>query len=293
MSLVPSNSKLKRWAPSPEDRSHYAKFRPLYGAVTPEFPVTLGRTRLPILDQGMTDECTDYMNAMRAAYKNSGQMFSHEWFGAKEGEIVGASIINGASPQSALAVPNTFGGLPLSAQPAGIPSDPAEYLNWLTWPMSVDAQAAPFMEIASNFVDGPYDAFDNIRTVLEQAFAENQVVCVFSSWYDEFNDPANKGIFPIPATAPISDHAHLFIDWENVNGEPMLVDHLSQGVEFAANGFAFWNRALVNWMAQNGNMGCYIFRTHPQQNAIVQAIMELDTEAIEFAKRIIATLTTS
>lgn len=285
-------SRLATWVPEKNLKSHFEKFRGSYGSTEPIFPITLGRTKLPVFDQGETDECTDYQNAARAAYKNGGFLFSHEWFGAKEGEIGNASIIDGTTPANALAVPNTFGGLLLAAQPSTIPQDAPSYLNWLNWPTSLDSQAAQYMEIAANFVDGPYDAFDNIRTVLQQALSENQVVMVFSSWYEEFNQ-AKDGIFPIPTSKPVSNHAHLFIDWENVNGGPMLTDHLSQGAEFGDNGFAHWNRALVNWMATNGNMGCYIFRNHPQQSAITAAIGQLDDEAIEFIQKILAQITKS
>lgn len=284
MSSVPT-SRLKKWSPSTTDYSHFKRFEPLYGATVPQFPLTLGRQKRVILDQGNSDECTAFQGATRAGYR-FGQDFSHKWQGAKEGEIAGVSIINGADPRTALAVPNTFGALPLSVEPSTVAQlTPQQYLDWHSWPLALDKSAALSMEVAYNLVDGPYDHFDNIRTVLQQGLSENEVVLVFSSWFDEWNH--TNGIMPIPKSTSQVNHAHLFIDWELINGEPMLVDHLSQGTGFGADGFGFFDRALVNDQVEKGNMGCYIFRQHPQQSAIQQAIQELDNIGIDFAMRIL------
>lgn len=287
MSVIQKSSLLK-WLPNPKDFSHFGRFQHSYGTTVPNFPTTLGRVRRTILDQGITDECTDYQGAVRSGYR-FGKDFSRKYQGAKESELMGSSIINGADPRTAMKVPLTFGSLPLN--PFMIEESdamPKDYLDWTKWPLSLDKLALPYLESAYNLVDGPYDHFDNIRTVLQQAFAENEVVLVFSSWFPEWNQ--TRGIIPIPTSVSDVNHAHLFVDFQNVNAEPMLVDHLSQGTEFGDNGFAYFNRDVVNQQVENGNMACYIFRVHPSQQALLQTLTELEGEAIDLAQRVIIAL---
>lgn len=281
------SSKLAKWEPNIRDFSHHKRFEHLYGATVPIFnPSGLGRQRRAILDQGMSDECTDFQGAVRAGYRY-GQDFSHKYQGAKEGEIANASIINGTQPRNALAVPNTFGALPIALEPSQVANmTPEQYLDWHQWPLSLDPSAAKFMEVAYNLVDGPYDPFDNLRTVLLQAHEEGEVVLVFSSWFEEWNH--TNGVMPMPTSISEVNHAHLFIDWTLINGEPMLIDHLSQGTGFGASGFGYFNRAIVNKFVESGDMGCYIFRQHPQQLALNQAVAELDQIGLDFIQRILA-----
>lgn len=285
------NSSLFRWLPSDKDFSHFKRFSHLYGTTLPDFPSTLGRQRRAILDQSMNGEqelCTEFQGAIRAGYK-FGQDFSRRWQGMKESDITGQLILNGTDPRTAMKVALSFGALPLSAELPRIAVDPDTYLDQKNWPVTLDKLAIPYLETAYNLVDGPYDPFDNIRAVLQQAFQENEVVLVFSAWYEEWNN--TNGVMPMPTSQSTLNHAHLFIDWTTINGEPMLVDHLSQGTAFADGGFGFFGREIVNREVENGNMGCYIFRQHPAQNAILNTISELDEEAIDFAGRIVTALT--
>lgn len=291
MSAVqPSN--LKAWVPDEKDFSHFGRYQEFYGStMAPVFPTTLGRKRRAILDQGMSDECTDFQGAVRAGYR-FGLDMSRKWHGAKEGEIVNQLIINGTDPRTAMKVPLSFGSLPVTAEPVLDQSaDPHFYLDWHNWPLSIDKLAARQLEVAYNYIDGPYDHFDNIREALQQAYTENQVALVFSSWFPEWNE--TNGIIPVPTSQPIANHASLFIDFNLINGEPMLVNHLSQGTSFGASGFGYFSRAVVNQQVENGNMGVYIFREHPSQAALADTITTLEGEILDFGKRLLTAWTKS
>lgn len=289
MSIVRPSS-LKKWVPSDKDFSHHKRFEQLYGATTPVFPTTLGRPRRAILDQEplFPSECTDFQAAVRAGYKFN-KDFSRKWHGAKESEIMNALIVNGADPRSDLKVPLAFGALPVEFEPATMQTDNAQfYLTWQNWPNLIDKNATPYFETAYNLVDGPYDHFDNIRFVLQQAYAEGQTVLVFSSWYSEWNQ--SRGIAVIPKSQPVAEHASLFIDFMNADNEPALINHLSQGTDFGDQGFLYFPRETVNWLVESSNMGCYIFRNHPSQTALLQAIQDLEGEALDLAQRVLMAL---
>lgn len=283
------DSKMLKWIPSATDFSHFKNFERVYGSVSPSFPSTLGRQRRAILDQGASDECTDFQGAARAGYR-SGKDFSRKWHGAKESELLKQLIVNGADPRTALKVPLAFGSLPLASEPAlAQAATPSYYLDWGNWPVPLDKLAAPYLEVAYHLIDGPYDHFDNIRTALLQAQQENQVALVFSEWFPEWN--ASHGIAGVPKSRPVASHASLFIDWMQADNEPALINHLSQGTSFGDQGFLYFPRETVNQQVENGNMGVYIFREHPDQPAIMNAIAELDSVAIDFAQRIITAFT--
>lgn len=222
-------------------------------------PLTIGRTAKFIKDQGYTNYCTAAARSVAASYFHDKEM-SFEYMTAKEGEEGGTPIYQGADPNIADRACANYGFLPAERSPLTFQQDgwltPAE---WQRYAPELDGEAITY---SIGLPYNVYPDFQSIKNALVMGTPENAVVVANGFWYDTWNNAVN-GIVPVPATAPITRHSYLFIDFTTINGQEYLVAQLSQGKNYGNGGLLFMSEEVVNtafkYPAWNG-LGCTIFR---------------------------------
>lgn len=234
----------------------------LFGAPAPlSLPPTLSRKPpFGIKNQAFTSFCTAYSTCAASEYQE-GVELSPEWQTAKVGQVSGAPILNGADPRKALAAAVIHGSLEQALAQWRLPDVGAEWVaNWNNWPAPLDVQAFKHEKLSYFRVDtGPHDAFDNIRLALFLAQPDNGVGIAFTRWYNEWNHPTN-GVMLEGKTFSNLYHAHLLIDWKDIDGQTYIVGQNSYGTAFGDAGLTYWSRGEVNRMFSTGDGGAYIFR---------------------------------
>lgn len=258
--------------PLSHDRSKdKVQVRKFGGVSTSDFPLSLGRLRMPVDDQQDTEFCTCFQTSKARAYATGIDM-SAEWQVAKAGEFTGRPIVDGTDPMSAMDAQELNGSLPKSFAPFTLEDKGADFISdWTNWPRNLDSLAQTYRAKTPYSVGhGTGDVFDNIRGALLNAFqaGETEPVLAFGNWYMQWNIAANnpilRGKMPTPVAARVSLHAYLFIDWiTDPDGTPFLVGHLSQGKGYGDNGFLLFSREAVNAAYANmltDGIGLYIWR---------------------------------
>jgi hypothetical protein len=264
------------------------KLHPYFGAASIAMlpPGGLGRKPFSLNNQSYTQYCTACATSEANAFLR-GVPMSFEWQAAKIGQLAGAPILNGADPRVAMKAGILYGSLPKDKAPYSL-SDGAEFVaQYLSWSPSLDLIAGQ-NEDASYFQvnTGPYDAFDNIRAALWDAYQERiankedkqDVVMAFTQWFQEFNVTRVTYVPPRPlaGTSPIFSgimnflqrflpsifggefwHAYLFIDWNN---RDELVVQNSYGNAWGDAGLQYFSRATVNALFADYRAGAFMYK---------------------------------
>lgn len=250
--MIPRKQKVWRYSPAGKF-SHALTF----GSTAPTTP--LGRTPQYIHDQGTSNYCTAFARAAAGSYI-FGQDMAPEYQTAMEGAIAGSPIFDGADPQNADTASEEYGFCPIPSCPLSFQTDgwqiPAE---WQEYPATLDAITSQFNGIA------PYDVnptYDGIKAALQSGIADNAPVIANGFWFNEWQNPIG-GIIPTPASAPITRHGYLFIDWIDIGGNEYLVAQLSSGTSFGVEGCVYMSADCVNTAFTKplfNGVGCEIFR---------------------------------
>lgn len=251
----------KRWLGT---KSYVKKF----GSTAPlALPTTLGRTRMTMPNQGVSDLCTAFGEAVSTGYKYQVPM-NEGYQSAFESKYVGFPILQGADPAQSMDSALVYDSCPSSQCTFTLFDKGQDWLcNYKNYDPKLVTAARPYFPGIPYKVDGPYDVFDNIRSALYQEWSvDKAVVKVFGFWYDDWNFQAanllNKGHVQTPTGSPVSRHRYNFIDWvTDESGIVYLVAALTQGDGFGDHGHLYMNRDCVNTafanMAENG-LGLYI-----------------------------------
>lgn len=223
-------------------------------------PATLGRTAAFLRNQGTTNYCTAAARSAAGSYLYKNNM-SFEYMTAKEGEVAGSPIFNGADPSAADAAIAQYGFLPTQSSPHNFGIEgwntPA---IWQNYPPALDGIAI------LNCPGTPYNVYPDyasIKAALISGVSENAVVVANGFWYGEWNYPTD-GKVVAPFTSPITRHSYLFIDFRMFpDGVERLVAQLSQGTSFGENGLIYMDQPTVDkafkYPSLNG-LGCTISR---------------------------------
>lgn len=241
-----------------------------FGSTAPtDLPPTLGRAFLTMPDQGTTDFCTSYGEAVSNGYKYSIAM-SAPYQTAMEGRYLGAPILTGTDAQDSMDATIAFSTLPLIVAPSYDLSreTPAFIADWKNY-KDFSTYTRPYFPGIPYKVDGDYDTFDNIRSALHQAYqVDKAVVKVFGHWYESWNVQAmnsdNKGHITTPTDSPITLHRYTIIDWiTDASGVPYLVCALTQGDEFGDRGHLYMNRDCCNFVFKDLSNGLGLYISKP------------------------------
>lgn len=248
--------------------SHHEKF----GSIHPTgLPVEgLKRIRMAVTDQGVTDFCTAFGEAVDQGYQY-GIAMSPEGQTALESEYIGAPIIDGADPIPSMEATSLDGSIPEVSSPFSLSTKTPDFIaDWTNWPVSILSIGKGFLGGVPYEIDGPYDIFDNVRQALNQSWESGEKSCAkaFGFWYESWNNQAmdtiQKGRVQCPVNEqPISNHRYNFIDWIPSGNDFLLVAALTQGKEYGDSGFLYFDRVTVNTVFANAardGLGLFIAR---------------------------------
>ncbi len=236
-----------------------------FGTIAPQLlPDTLGRPRASVEDQGNTTRCAAYAASKNGEYQHGARM-SPDWQTDKISRIQGTPVDSGGSD-------------PNAAMASQMYEKKGGYLPRLDWNPAngaqLDTEAQDYGEQSYLKPDGGADIFDSICNALYLAYDHDKKLgaCVqaFSGWYSSFNTPYITKIDDGSSTTFGSlrqqhsffkaiwhygrikcfgsldgYHSYLFIDFEQVNGESVLVIQNSY-LNIGDGGFQRMTRAVVN-----------------------------------------------
>ncbi|MDE1944831.1 MAG: hypothetical protein KGI03_00965 [Patescibacteria group bacterium] len=241
-------------------------------------------------DQGATSFCTCYA-ARQLCSDQDGIVYDENWGVAMTSEIVGAPIVGGAPALDAMNAMIQKGPLALSDCPPGMTwqeKGPAFIADWRNWPQDLALKAAPHEKATVLSVDGPYDAFDNIRAFMA---AHKRHTALATKWYYQFNTPHADGtIDPVPdyATPVFTWHMYEAMYPDVVNGVEVIWVKPHEGAGYGKGGYAAFDRATINRLVAEPMACSLAFGDVP--TSIVQrlAVQHLSLEQIfeEIASRI-------
>lgn len=254
------------------DFSHHDLFGTIAPANLPPFDFDVAGASPVILNQTDLDFCTGYCSSelntveFHAESDPSDPLYQM----AKIKQIRGEWSQPEASLRDAADALITYGSLPLSKSPythnqyAPTDRDRGYLANWNNWPAELD-QIAASRKLGSYFIpDGPYDAFDNIRSVLWQNAStwSGSGVIFGLEWMFDWNI-VTGGVIPEATHSQASGgHAVYLRGQKVIDGMPYLVIQNSWGAAYGDNGLYYASRAILNAQAALG-YGSYAFKKIP------------------------------
>lgn len=223
----------------------------------------LGRVPISIENQLYTNFCTGYTVSTAAEYIEKVDM-SPEYSVAKISEYLGYLILKGAPANAAMKATCLFGVLPKKDAPVDMTLEhyaQEVIADPVNWPRELNDKAAEHkMGSFFDIMRGPFDYFDNIRIALAQAkeAGEERVGMAFTQFW---NVGIGQGTEIIRrGSGGYSWHAHLFIDWTEIDGELVMVEQNSFGRGWGKEGLSYWSREAINQFAEDNRNEVYMFR---------------------------------
>lgn len=250
---------------------------------TASAPTTLGRIAQYFKDQGASGYCTAAARSAAGSYYFKKDM-SFEYQTAKEGEVAGSPIYNGAFPNQASQASELYGFLPTEQSPLSFVKDGwTTAAVWQNYPPALDGQAIVNGGMESYNVNPTYEDIKNALIVGNES---NSVVIANGFWYAPWNNSIG-GIVPVPTTSPITRHSYIFIDFLTMpDGIERLVAQLSQGTAFGVGGLLYFSAEALNTAFSNPifrGIGCEQFM---QSNNAQNEEMSLYERLIEILGQI-------
>lgn len=227
--------------------------------------ITIPAVPMLILNQFELDFCTAFTCAT-LQYLLYGIPFDPYYQMAKTDEIGGSYTSPGATLRNSASSVTKYGSLPAIVGPythgtGGNSDRTRDFLaNWSSYPVGLDLTASKYKEVAFYTVNGTYDFFDNIRSILSsnRRFA----VSIGLAWHPEWTE-APGGI--IPSTMPSSEadgHDMSVIGQKTINGTLYLVLQQSWGPNAGDHGLYYFPRIIIDEIFNLG-LGSYVFSRVP------------------------------
>lgn len=220
-------------------------------------------SRPPVfLDQTDLDFCSAFA-AVTLNYNLHGIQFDPLYFFAKIKQVRGEWQAYGANLRDAMQAAVSYGALPIANSPYvhHVPQDlqnphdeSRDFLaNWNNWPKTLDAIAAKWKDGSFFMVDGPNDAFDNIRSTIYANRTSRRAVEFGLCWRSEWTYAPAGIITDSGYITPSGDgHAISIIGQKIINGVPYLMLQNSWGVNFGDRGIYYFPRSVINKEATAG-----------------------------------------
>lgn len=138
-----------------------------------------------------------------------------------------------------------------------------ELADWRNWP--ADLGQLSWERAKSSFfaVDGPYDRFDNYRSVMWQNRAESRSIITGCMWRHSWMT-AERGIIPEEYEDGGVAHAFKIFGWKNIDGKMYLMAQLSSGQNVGDCGVFYFPRSVVN---KEFVFGEFTFKDMPKSKA--------------------------
>lgn len=213
---------------------------------------------LIILDQMDLDFCSGY-SSTEDNMTLFEEVFDPLYGFAKIKQIRGEYTSYGANLRDACQAKKLYGSLPASKAPfthntgAATDRDRNFLANWLNYPTGLDDIAAKYKDGSYYSVDGPYDAFDNIRMTIFQHLNERRGVLTGMFWRPEWTGAVGGVIPEANYTTPSGGaHAVNYIGQKTINGKLYLILQNSWGKNYGDNGLFYFPRSVVNLEFSSG-----------------------------------------
>lgn len=227
------------------------KTHQLFGTASPaDIPDTfdVGDVIGPV-DQGATPFCTCYTT--RELVSDIDKIaYDENWNVAMTGKVTGSPILTGASAQDAMEAMIAYGPLLQTDTPPDMTwqqkgmdfiADPAN------WTPDLFLKAAPHERVAALTIDGPYDAFDNLRS---QMWMHKRSAGLATKWYfGTFNTPDGNGIVATLTdqnNPNFSYHMYTAKRLDVVNGQQVVWMKPYEGGSYGKNGMIAFDRQTIN-----------------------------------------------
>lgn len=207
------------------------------------------------------------LNILANLIYDNGDYFDPNYQFSKIKQIRGEYTQWGANIRDAAQALVKYGSIPKNKSPftyqEGAATDRERNFlaNWANWPAALDIDAAKNKLGAFYTPDGPYDAFDNVRSALYLNSKTNQYAgaIIGLNWRPEWTY-ASGGIIP-DVSQPSAGGGHLmFIRGQKiVNGEPMIRFQQSWSKGFGDKGLYYFGRKTFNSEVAAG-FGSFVFK---------------------------------
>lgn len=231
---------------------NYPRTQQVFGTLTlgsiPD-ELDLGDVVGPV-DQGATQFCAEYTT--RELCSDIDQTpYSVDWNVAITGKIAGAPITIGTDPHVAMEAMIVYGPLPQSDAPESMTWQErgADFIaNWINWPQELFMKAAPHEQsgYSPHIIDGPYDAFDNLRA---QILLHKRTAALATQWFGEFNTPTPSGSMPpVVNKDRFSWHMYTAKGWKVVDGEVRIKIKPYEGAGYGVGGYSYLSRDEINML---------------------------------------------
>lgn len=221
-------------------------------------------------DQGETSFCADYC-ARQLASDMDGIVYDENWNVVITGRVYGQSALNGAPALDALQAQVEYGGLSIIDAPADMTWEekgPSFIADPMNWPMDeLYLKAATHEKASVLSVDGPHDAFDNIRSAIQM---HKRHVGLATKWFSVFNDAQGDGFIPPTLLPEIHDPAALFawhmyeaMDFDTINGVDIIRVKPHEGASYGKGGLSYFDRVTVNFLCSDPLANALMFGDVP------------------------------
>lgn len=239
-------------------------------------------------DQKDTSICYSYA-VRQLASDQDGIVYDENFTVAKVSETAGAVLTEGAPALDAMQSAVKFGLLEAKNAPAGMTWEEkgVDFISdWHNWPMPLDELAAPREKTSVLSVNGPHDAFDNIRSAIA---SHKRHVALATQWFMEFNDAAGDGSVQVPdARGPYSWHMYEAMDYDVIGGVEKIRVKPHEGKGYGQNGYAWFDRQTIDLLLSNPLANALMFGDVPTSVLQRLAVQHISLEEIfeELAARI-------
>ncbi len=221
---------------------------------------------MEIKDQKSLDFCPGFSTSS-VNEDQEGKIFDPYWQFAKIKQITGDYKSWGADMRTAAKSLTKFGSLPVEYSPHNYKEKSRDFLaNWENYPTNLDASAAFYKKESFFDIDGPHDAFDNMRVALVKHMGEDATALVGALWHSEWTR-APGGVIPLEYNGGEIGHMFKIYGQKTFPGEsePRLVAQLSNGTDIGDGGIFYFPRAVFN--KEFAPFGQIMFTDMPKEKA--------------------------
>ncbi len=218
-----------------------------------------------------------------------GRLYSWDYNYAKTLQIKGLPpSTTGVDLKTALSVPLTFGLLPRELEPVNsTKNSPIIAADYKNFPEALDKVAEQYKKPAYFFADGPFDAFDNVRSMLWLNRQNKMSVAIGTAWYQEFEQVGPDGILPAGRYS-YGGHAYACKGWKVINGQTYLILKTWQGPSYGDRGYCYMSRDQFNRLINGGGSAMTISPVKPTDVKTIQ--MSLKQRLLAFMQLLLAQL---
>lgn len=237
---------------TPEDQRDFP-LGGVYGVIDIK-RVPMGNFNLPkplvIKDQESKDFCAAFM-ATEMSEDQEGEELGADWQMAMIKELLGEWESWGSDLRTAILSLVKVGSVPKKIQDeflrtVGEKAKDRNFLaNWNNWPAHFKEIAKKYRKESLFAVQGPHDAFDNVRAALWQHKEDKCSVGLGVMWRYNWNE-CEGGIIPLEAVGPGEGHAMKAFDQVVKNGVQYLALQQSWGIDVGDRGIFYASREVFN-----------------------------------------------